>query len=114
MSSKIKIIVTSAVVGMTVIPLAFAQGLTSTGPTNVGGFEALLQGLLNLLFTIFGIAAVFFILYAAFLYLTAAGDPEKVKKASKTLLYAVVAVVVAIIAWSLPLLINNVVSTYSH
>ena len=40
--------------------------------------------------------AVLFVIYAAYLYLTSAGDAEKVKAASNYILYAVIAVVVAL------------------
>lgn len=42
--------------------------------------------------------AVVFIIYAGFLFLTAGDDAEKVGKAKKQLIYAVVAVAVAILA----------------
>jgi len=42
--------------------------------------------------------AVVFIIYAAFLFLTSGGDAEKVGKAKKQLIYAVVAVATAILA----------------
>jgi len=42
--------------------------------------------------------AVVFIIYAAFLFLTSGGDAEKVGKAKKQLIYAVVAVATTILA----------------
>ncbi len=58
--------------------------------------------------TIFWIAAAGFIFYAAFLYLTAAGDAEKVKTASHALLYGVIAIAVGLMAYGLPFLVKNV------
>lgn len=40
--------------------------------------------------------AVVFVIYAAYLYLTSAGDPEKVREASKIILYAIISTVVAL------------------
>lgn len=40
--------------------------------------------------------AVIFVVYAAYLYLTSAGDPEKVREASKIILYAIISTVVAL------------------
>jgi len=59
------------------------------------------------IYTIFLIIAVIAIIYTAFMYLTAAGDAEKVKKAHKALTYSIVAIVVAILAGSIPILIQN-------
>lgn len=45
--------------------------------------------------------AVIFALIAAFHYLTAGGNPQTIQKANKQLLYAVIAVIVAIAAFSI-------------
>jgi hypothetical protein len=63
----------------------------------------------NWLFYFLIIVAVIFIIVAAFKYLTAAGDPEKVKTASHSLLYAAIAIVVAICAKAVPSLVGSVV-----
>ena len=50
--------------------------------------------------------SVILILYAAFLYVTAAGDSEKVKQAHQTIIYAIVGIAVAIISWGIPNLVG--------
>jgi len=47
------------------------------------------------------LAAVVMGLYAGFLFITAAGDDTKLKDAKKTLFYAIVGVVVSILAFSI-------------
>lgn len=49
-------------------------------------------------YTSFFIFAVIFILIAAFHYLTAAGEPEKIKTAHKMLIWAAVAIAIALLA----------------
>lgn len=66
------------------------------------GATGLFCVIINWLFYLLLVAAVVFVLIAAFRYLTAAGDPEKVKAAGNTLLYAAIAVVVALIAKGIP------------
>lgn len=61
------------------------------------------------LYTILLILAVIFVLLAAFTYLTSGGDPAKVKKASSQLIYAVVAIVVAILAFSIAKIVTSIV-----
>lgn len=51
--------------------------------------------------------AVVFIVVAAFKYLTAGGDAEKVKGAGSTLLYAAIAVGVALLARAIPLIVAS-------
>lgn len=60
--------------------------------------------------TIFWIAAVGFVFYAAYLYLTGGGSDEKLKQAKKQLLYAVIAIAVGLMAQGLPALIKAFLS----
>jgi heme/copper-type cytochrome/quinol oxidase subunit 2 len=94
--------------------LAFAQ--TGTGPgaqqppapiTSLTGVTGAICTAIGWLFTFLIILAVLFVLLAAFKYLTASGDPEKVKQAGNMLFYAVIAVVVAIIAKGVPAIIGS-------
>jgi hypothetical protein len=48
---------------------------------------------------------VVFILYAAFLYLISQGSDERISTAKKVLIYAIVALVVAVLAASVPRLV---------
>ncbi|MDP3947235.1 MAG: hypothetical protein Q8Q41_00900 [bacterium] len=61
------------------------------------------------MFAILMIVAVMFILYAAFVYLTAGGDPEKVKTASNQLIYAAVAIAVALVAQGVFFIVEQLV-----
>ncbi len=58
-------------------------------------------------YTIFFIMAVFFILLAAFTFLTAQGDPEKVKSARDQIIWAVVAIIVALLSVGAAQIIKN-------
>ncbi len=51
---------------------------------------------------------IVFVVIAAYKYLTSSGDPEKVKSATKTITYAAVAIVVALLARVFPILIVDV------
>ena len=81
---------------------------STTGPITSGqGFVDLLNVVLKWVATAFWILAALFVFMAAYKYLTAGGDPEKVKSASSNLLYAVIAIAVAIMAYGLPVLVGN-------
>jgi uncharacterized membrane protein YidH (DUF202 family) len=58
------------------------------------------------LFTFLIILAVIFVVVAAFRYLFAQGDPEKIKTANHAIIYAVVAVVVAVLAKGVPSIVG--------
>jgi len=69
--------------------------------TEVSQIYEKLNDVLGWVYTIFFVIAAFFILFAAFTYLTAKGDPEKVKGARDQIIYAVIAIVVALLAFSI-------------
>jgi phosphoglycerol transferase MdoB-like AlkP superfamily enzyme len=68
--------------------------------TDVQGVYDFVFQFVNIIFTLLLILAVVFILVAAYKYLTAGGDPDKVKSANQSLLFALVAVAVAVLARS--------------
>ena len=83
-------------------------GVTAPGTyNNITQVTGLICVAINWIFWLLIVLTIIFVLYAAFLYLTAAGEPEKVKTASHTLLYAAVAVIVALIAKGLPFIVNS-------
>lgn len=97
---------------------AFAQSIPPAQPpatTNIPqGNISSLNGILNSLCTVFDymfyfliVLAVIFVIVAAFKYLLAAGDPEKVKGAGATLLYAAIAIGVALLARAVPLVVAS-------
>ena len=101
-----KIIITSAV--LLILPtlaLAFDPG---PSPGAFGGdFNGLIQILLDILWPV---AVAFFIVMfviAGFLFATARGEPEQVKKARDAVIYGIVGVVVALIAFSIVTVIKN-------
>jgi hypothetical protein len=53
------------------------------------------------------------VMWAAYNYLTAGDDTEKVHRATKTMTYAAIAVVVAILAEGFPVLVGSIFSVGS-
>src|SRR3989338_2279378 len=70
----------------------------------------ILNTLVSWLFTIFLIVAVIFIIFAAFRYLLSGGDPAAVKKATQTVVFAAVAIAVALLSVSIEFLIRQLLS----
>jgi hypothetical protein len=60
-----------------------------------------LQGALQVAFGVLGAIAVLVIVIAAMQYVISAGDPQKVSKAKDTIIYAMVGLVVAILAFAI-------------
>ncbi|HEY5221371.1 MAG TPA: hypothetical protein VIJ29_04535 [Candidatus Paceibacterota bacterium] len=111
-----------SIIALALPALALAQTGINPPPAGGGvqpvsvpqGTLTSLTGILQLLCNVFGwafyfliVLAVIFVIVAAFKYLTAAGDPEKVKSAGATLLYAAIAIGVALLAKAVPLVVGS-------
>lgn len=57
--------------------------------------------IINVVLGILGILAVAYIIYGGFMFTTAAGDPAKTKKARETIMYGVIGLVVALLAFAI-------------
>jgi hypothetical protein len=84
--------------------LTFAAEFDVPATQTTGGIRrfddivAVIERLTNWVFIILLVLAVLFIIMAAFSYLTAGGDEEKVAKAHQKIIYSVVALAVAFLA----------------
>ena len=63
--------------------------------------------LLNWVYAFAGLVAVGFIVYGAISYLTAQGEPGKIKQASQTIAYAIVGLLIVLIATAVTYFISN-------
>ena len=108
---KLSITVRRVVLGVLVVSLLFIPLLSLaqvTGAPETGtALTILITKIVNILVALLIAVAAIFIVVAAFGYLTAGGDDEKVKSAKQKLVYAVVAIVVALLAFALPKLVVN-------
>jgi hypothetical protein len=93
-------------------PRPARQPSGATSPPGSGIVSA--QGILDSFCVIFDwafyfliAAAVIFGVIGAFRYLTSSGESEKIKSANNTLLYAAIAVGVALLARAIPLIVAN-------
>jgi|GEM_PF-3578109 len=84
---------------------AFAQDDVEELP-NVGVFTVL-KRLGNLIFTLALFLALLFIVYAGVIFVTAGGDPGEIERAKKAVTYAVIGLVVAIVAYGAVSLIKS-------
>ncbi|OGZ33958.1 MAG: hypothetical protein A2Y98_00590 [Candidatus Portnoybacteria bacterium RBG_19FT_COMBO_36_7] len=92
-----------AILAAQILP-AVALAQTGTLPSVTltrGGILDLLNTILTWFAAIIFIVGIFVILYAAFLYMTAAGDEEKIGKAKRAFIYGLVGVGVAILAFGI-------------
>ena len=74
------------------------------------GLKGVIGTIVRWTYIIFFIIAVLFIIFAAFTYLTAQGDPEKVKNATNQIIYAAIAIVVAFMALGIDLIVKSIIN----
>ena len=87
--------------------MAMAQMPCLAADTPQGLIDTVLCPIATWVFDILIVLAIVFVVAAAYKYLTSSGDPEKVKGATKTITYAAVAVVVALLAKGFPFIVIN-------
>lgn len=74
-------------------------------------FQALAAKILAIVSSIGGVIAVFFIIYAGFLFVTAGGNEEKHKEAKKAILYAVIGTAILIGAQALATILETTINS---
>ena len=108
-------IMTCAVFGVSVLSTASLSGSVSaqvskgidTATTSemkgksIDGDKGLIKTVVNVLLWAVGILSVIMIIFSGFRYITSAGDASKTKSARSTLIYSVVGLIVAIMAWAI-------------
>jgi hypothetical protein len=81
---------------------AFAQISGITAPnapiTSLGGVSTTITKIVNWMIGLFWVIAVAFLIWAAFVYLTAGGDEEKIKEAKSRVVYALIAAAIALLS----------------
>ena len=114
-------IMTCAVFGVSVLSTASLSGSVSaqvskgidTATTSemkgksIDGDGGLIKTVVNVLLWAVGILSVIMIIFSGFRYITSAGDASKTKSAQSTLIYSVVGLIVAIMAYAIVNMVIN-------
>ena len=114
-------IMTCAVFGVSVLSTTSLSGSVSaqvskgidTATTSemkgksIDGDGGLIKTVVNVLLWAVGILSVIMIIFSGFRYITSAGDASKTKSARSTLIYSVVGLIVAIMAWAIVNMVIN-------
>jgi len=86
---------------------------TSTPIKSLADFDALVMKIVTWFSGFVLLMAVLFILVAAWTFLTAGGNPESVAKARQMLIYALIGIAVAVLAWGMKDFVVNVLTVSS-
>lgn len=95
------------------INFAYAETRTLTNPLGgVPSIEGLLYALVNVLLVFAVPVIVFFVIFAGFTYVTAQGNPEKIKLASRSLMYALIGAVIIMGSFAISTIIQSTVNAF--
>ena len=87
-----------------------AYRLPTTGiPIEGKGILGLIELVTSWTFAIFTAVSVIFIVMSAFEFVTAQGDPAKITKARQSLIFAVIGIAIALMAFAIPRVVRNIV-----
>ena len=89
-----------------------ASSETFNNPITFGTIPDLLFAILNVFIVVALPIVIFFLIYAGFKYVTAQGNPEKIKEASQSLMYAIIGGVIIIGSMAILAIIKNVVEQF--
>lgn len=81
--------------------------VAQAGPTTIAGWVGILITVVQWFYTIVFIVAVFFILLAAYNFITSSGDPKKTETAKNQLKYAAIGIAVALLSYGIVTLIQR-------
>ena len=95
--------------GLLIVPTV-ALAVSPTGVDNVAKDpQDLVKNIVNIFLYAVGVLSVIMLIWGGIRYTTSAGDSNKVTSAKNTVLYAVVGLVVAILAWAI---VNMVITRF--
>jgi len=113
-----KNLIKKALTGVMLLTPALAFGQTGFGNintpktniTSLSGIEGVISKIVNWITGLFFVAAILYIFYAAYLFLTSGGDEEKIKTAKTQLLYSIIAIAVALLAGTMRYIVASILS----
>ncbi len=82
--------------------------VTSDGVATLRCIPAVFQNIVSWALGLAGLAAVFFIIFAGFKFLTSGGDPKQVEGARKTMTYAIIGLIVIALAFAIIQIIGDI------
>lgn len=106
------LLIAGVMVGLMILPLAatasaqVSDGFNAVSTSelqgkSIGGPDGVIQSAVNILLWVVGILAVVMIIWSGLRYIWSNGDSSKITSAKNTLIYSIVGLVVAILAYAI-------------
>lgn len=101
MKKKLSALISTGLLTVLLVPMLALANAGPIEPATTTTLWEAIDNLTNWFYGIFLALAVIMVVYAGFMFLTAGGDVEKITKARNALMYAVIGVVIALLAKSI-------------
>lgn len=102
-------------VGLFLMPfIVLADTIALKNPLKFATLEGFLSGVIGVIMIIAVPIIIFFFIYSGFSYLTANGNPEEIKKATKMFTYTVIGAVLILGAYAIRDIIANLVTAFTN
>ncbi|MBZ9578310.1 hypothetical protein KJA14_00435 [Patescibacteria group bacterium] len=86
-----------------------AEGIVIPNPLDATTFEELIEKLIDLIFWVAVAITPLMIIVAGFYFVTAAGDPEKIRKAKNIILWTIVGLAIVLLAKGIISMIRQII-----
>ncbi|MEK7665196.1 MAG: TrbC/VirB2 family protein [Patescibacteria group bacterium] len=106
--NKFFIFLISSIIALGLASSSPVSGVTIKNPLSSNTILELLDKIAKTVATIIGSLSTIMLIVAGIMYLTSAGSPEKIGAAKKALIYAIVGMVVAVIAGTIVSIVKEV------
>ena len=80
---------------------------TTDSVAKLSALECVFASILNIVIRLGGILAFIFLIIGGFNWLTSGGDPKKLQQAKNTITYAILGIILLIVAWLILLFIEK-------
>jgi len=112
MKKLFAVVILLSLVALIMVPMGvLAQQEIPETITTPDALVTLIETITNWVFTVFLLLAVLFLIIGAMQFVTAGGKPESVSEARQKIIWAVVGIVIALLARSIPAVLTNIVGT---
>lgn len=101
----------SAILLVLIASPSFAENIIIDNPIKSNTFEELIASITNFVFLVSIALAPLMIILAGFYYMTANGEPEKIKKAKDIMLYTVIGIAVVLLSRAFVSMIKGVLGS---
>lgn len=103
-----KSLIALSIIGLLILPVVSSAITIPATPLGGKTIETIVTAVLDVVWKVVVVLAVIMMIAAGMMFMTASGEAEKVKTARQTVMWAIVGIAVAVLAFSLTTILTGV------